>query len=180
MATTPQAKRFEKNYDAFFNKVSGQLTTGVRRLMGRAGGNEAVRQIRKRNDAGIDANGKKYKKRSKRYMKAKPRRMKRYNGRFKADTPERYMRLSGSLQRSMSVKNIRTSGLGKTLDIGFTLYIKGKKDQDKLRGLEANGYYPWALSKKGTASRGREDRAILRAMKDVAKINLGAGVIVNR
>lgn len=180
MATTPQGKQFERQYGAFFNRVSGQITPGVRRLMGSAGGNEAVRQIRLRNDKGIDANGKKFKKRTKRYMKAKPRRMKRYNGRFKAENAAQYMRLSGALYRSMSVKNIRTSALGRSLDIDFTLYIKGKKNQDKLRGLEKNGYFPWALSKKGTAQRGREERAIKRRMKEVARINLGAGVIVNR
>lgn len=174
------AKDHRQEYGAFFNRVTGQLSTSIMKRMAAAGAVEAIEQIRKRNDEGLDVDGKAFHARTPAYMKRKAKLMRRSKGRFAAESPEDWMRLGGGLYRSMHYKGIKVSSLGKTADLDFDLYIKGSKQQKQVTGLKKHGYDMWGLAKAGSAQGKRERRAVLRRMKDVARISLGAGVIIDR
>lgn len=166
-------------YEIHFRKVYGQITPGIARRAAQEGAREGLRQIRDRNDRSIDANGSKFKKRTKSYMKRKPKLMRQFSGRYSADSASDYMRLSGGLMRAMGIKGVRSSKPGGGLGLDFTLHIKGAKIQKQLEGLRAHGYDPFPLARVGTAQRNKEDRAIIRRVKQVIRVRTGKGVVVN-
>lgn len=166
-------------YKAHIAKVVGSITPAIARKAAEAGAREAIRQIRLRNDKGLDVNGKKFKSRTARYMKRKPALMKKARGTFRATDPEQYMRLSGALYKAMSYKGVKASVTEQNVSMDFTLYIKKESEEKKLTGLRRMGYDPFPLAKPGTAQRRREDRAMSRRMKAEIGSRTGGAVVVN-
>lgn len=173
------ASNHKQELEIYFQKVTGQLTTAAIRRATKVGAMKAVELIQQRNDEGKDISDQKFARRNPRYLKRKARLIRRYSGRFAAKSASDWMRLSGGLYRSMSFKGIKTIRHGKSVSGLFTLYIKGSKQQKQMDGLMKKRKL-WPLSKLGTARRGRENRAIARAMKDALRVSTSRGVVIER